>query len=380
MPTAMNGPVRCADCGRLLPAPTDGGAPFAWCMTCTASRLREHGEVLAQRLLPSPNGHWAAGRLWRCGDSSGREGDSLAVYLDHSEKHGRWRDYATADEHGDLLDLIQISPHTGCHGDKIRALRWAHEFLRAPTPAPAVGAKSGARRRERTPEEKRIKALQRWHEASPLAPDDLAWRYLAERREIDLSRLPELPVLRFHPALWNEEAQRPFPALVAAVVGPNGRFITIHRIWLLEQRGIVDKAPVEKPKKAYGPYAGGCIPLTRGASGRPWLDPAPGERLGLTEGVENGLIVAQERPAWRCAAAVSVGNIRGMHVPAAIAEIMLVADNDEPGSEAAKALEQGVQYFREELGKKVKVLRPRNRAIKDVNDLARWLRARHAGV
>jgi hypothetical protein len=365
---AVNALLLCADkCGRQPPRATDGGPPFVYCMTCTKSRLRQHAVAVAQRLLPE--GHWE-GHLWRCGDISGQAGDSLSVDLGGGRNHGRWRDWASASDGGDLLDLIEASPHGGCD-DKVRAMRWAHDFLNAPTP-PASG--TVPRPRSRTSADSQVRAGRRWRQAKPLVRGDIAWRYFA-RRGIDLARLPALPMLRIHSDLWNEEAKCRFPALLAAVAGPGGRFTAIHRTWLtVRADGVVEKAPVEEAKKALGACFGGCIPLTHGASGRSWREiwgaSEPAGLVAIGEGIEDALSIAQDAPAWRCVAGVSLSIMFGMELPAAITEVMLIEQHDRPGSKAARDLPRVEAHF-QQLGKTVRRIFPRDRAVKDVNDLAR---------
>jgi hypothetical protein len=362
----VSGPV-CADCGRRPPpAATDGGPAFGLCMSCVASRLRQHAEALATRLLPG--GHWE-GRLWRAGSTAGENGQSLAVDCGSGPRRGQWVDYAGA-EHGDLLDLIAASPHSGCGDDRLRAMRWASDFLRAPAPAPSTAA--APRGRQQTPEDIRAYIAQIWREARPLAPGDDVWRYLAGRG-IDLSRLPAIPSLRIHPRL-RHPSKRAFPAMVAAIVSPDGaRIAAIHRTWLAVENGAVVKAPVEPTKMSLGACLGGCIPLTRGASGRSWRDPEPGELAAVGEGLEDSLSIAAAKPAWRVVCGVSLSNMLGMILPAAIAEVILIGQNDAADSKAARLLPRVAQHF-QAMGKKVQILRPRDPAVKDVNDLTQRLR------
>jgi hypothetical protein len=361
--------VRCLACRQNFPpAPTDGGPLFSFCMSCTSDRLSEHAAAVAMRLLP--NGHWQ-GHLWRAGSTAGEEGQSLAVECS-GKGRGHWTDYAGA-ERGDLLDLVALSPHSGCNGDRLRALRWAHDFLRAPPPPPSTAAVA-ARRRQPTTEEIRAAVARIWREARPLASGDEVWRYLAGRG-IDLARLPALPSLRAHPGL-RHPSKRVFPAMIAAVASPDGaRIAAIHRTWLAVEDGRVVKAPVEPAKMSLGDCHGGCIPLTRGASGRLWRDPEPGELVAVGEGLEDSLSIAVAKPAWRVVCGVSLSNMLGMVLPAAIAQVILIGQNDADGSKAAQLLPRVARHF-QAMRKEVQILRPRDRGTKDVNELTQRLRRR----
>jgi hypothetical protein len=340
-------------------------------MTCTASRLREHTAAVAIRLLP--NGH-REGQLWRAGSTAGDSGQSLAVYCS-GPKRGKWDDWSTG-ERGDLLDLIEASPN-GCGGDRLRALRWAHDFLRAPAWAPTSA--SAARFAREPTEEDKGSWRDRWREAKPLVPGDLVWRYLAGRG-IDLARLPAIPTLRFHHGLWHKCGRR-FPAMVAAIVGPDGaRLSAIHRTWLTVKDGAVVKIPIKPSKMSLGPVWGGCIPLTQGPSGRLWRDPAPGEVVGISEGLENGLTMATRGTmgkSWRILCGVSLSFLPSTVLPSAIAEVVLILDNDPPDPKRDALVMRAQKHF-QELGKKVSTVRVKDRAIKDVNELVQHLTARPA--
>jgi hypothetical protein len=342
-------------------------------MTCTNSRLIQYVDVLGRRLLPG--GHWVS-HWWRAGSTAGEPGQSLGLDCGRGPKRGEWRDFAAGDEHGDLLDLIAVAAVTGCNGDKAKAMRWAHDFLHAPPPPSTQPP--GARPRERTSEDTAGYLRDIWREARPLAQGDLVWRYLGGRG-VDLACLPALPMLRAHPGLWHSAARRRFPAMLAAMAGADGaRIPALHRTWLAVKGGVVGKAPVELPKMTLGHYHAGCIPLARGATGRPWRDPAPGELVAIGEGIEDSLSIAVARPAWRVACGVSLSNMLGMALPAAIGEVVIVAQNDEAGSKAALLLPRVARHF-QRLGKTVQILRPRDPAVKDVNDLTQRLR-RHLAV
>ncbi|TXH34046.1 MAG: hypothetical protein E6Q98_19935 [Rhodospirillaceae bacterium] len=133
-------------------------------------------------------------------------------------------------------------------------------------------------------------------------------------RGVDLDAIGGVPVtLRFHPALAHihkETGQRScWPAMVAAVQSPTGEIVAVHRTYLAPPDAAprVTKAPkdrVPKSKLMLGP----CV------TGGTRLAPA-GEKLGVSEGIENGLVVmsalaraGNPLPVW---AALTLGNIGG---------------------------------------------------------------------
>src|SRR5215469_18977316 len=149
----------CADCGRALPRSEGGGSPFVWCFGCTASRLAERADDLTVDLLP--NGCLENRRWWRCGDITGIAGQSLALEITGARR-GRWCDFASG-EGGDLLDLARESPRTGCNGNRLKSLRWAHDYLRAPV-RERRGRRSRSRGHEKEEEGKIAYAKRLWRE------------------------------------------------------------------------------------------------------------------------------------------------------------------------------------------------------------------------
>jgi len=295
-------------------------------------------------------------------------GCSISVHLAGS-KAGVWGGWA-AGKGGDALDLIAAVKFGG---NKREAIRWALDWLRIdpkdrePT-APAPGARH-PQKPEPNAEQKRGAAFRLWLSGTPLRPGDEAFDYLADTRGIDFAALGRVPrALRYFGGLTNTEAGRRFPALLAAVVGPRGRFLTVHRTWLERQSdGRVLKAPVAEPKKVYGPSKGGIIPLWRGASGKPLKQAPPGDTLGLTEGIENALSYAVAVPEHRVAAALNVGNLAHLRLPPAIGTVIVAADSDRPGSQADQALQRAVARFLAE-GRQVRIARC-PAGFKDLNEL-----------
>lgn len=139
-----------------------------------------------------PAGH-RQGRYWIAGDIHGARGKSLFVRLS-GERAGQWMDAATG-EHGDLLDLIQLT-----QGFKTcrEAMIEARSFLHEPDPIRASSAGQSAR----FPNDS-IKRAERLHALSSSLPGTLAETYL--RRRNITARL-DWPSLRFHPACYYRAA------------------------------------------------------------------------------------------------------------------------------------------------------------------------------
>jgi hypothetical protein len=212
-------------------------------------------------------------------------------------------------------------------------------------------------------------AHRRWLEAQPRIVGTPVEYYLAGRG-IDLAELGRQPgAIRFHPRLHCSEVGAELPAMVTAIGGPGG-FLACHRTWL-EQAGPSDwrKARLAQPKKVLGSFAGGCISLWRGRSGRSLGRAEDGEIVDVTEGIEDGLSVALADPDARVVAAVSLGNMGAMALPSAIRAVRIWRQNDTNRS-AIAAADRAVQQL---LARGLQVLVPDiPDGVKDVNE---WLTA-----
>lgn len=345
-----------------------------------SEELAARFDPVARQLLPA--GHYGPGRrTYRCGSVHGEPGQSLCVWLD-GPRRGRWRDYAAGD-HGDALDLIA---RVLFRGDLAAAIGWARDWLglgrldqadveRLDQQAKAVVAE---RRREANraiilQQSRDAKAV--WLAGTPLSRGDPAWLYFLERG-IDLDQLPSPPrALRMHPGLYNAESRRPWPAIAAAISGPDGEHLNTHRIWLeVLGNGRVRKAPLQNPKMSMpGGYSGGCVRLWRGASGKPLRAALPGERVIISEGIEDGLSCVVAVPARRVIAAVSLGNMANIILPPAVEEVVIAAQNDPWWDDrikgphpAQRGLGRAIRALSSQ-GKRVFIARPAHG--KDVNDL-----------
>jgi DNA primase len=183
-----------------------------------------------------------------------------------------------------------------------------------------------------------------WHRSEPLsgtvAEAYLHWRGVAP---------PYPPSLRFARLPWADLG--PLPCLVAAVQDVAGEVTGIQRIWLAEDgRG---KAAVPKPKLSLGTIKGGAIRLGD-------LDGSGG--LTVCEGPEDGLSLALMLggPVWVAAGA---SFLPAMRFPPQVRAIVIGADNDPAGREAA---DKAARAFARR-GLSVRIIRPLE-GFKDFND------------
>ena len=169
---------------------------------------------------------------------------------------------------------------------------------------------------------------QMWAQCVPLTPGDPVVMYLRRRGFGGVWPLPE--ALRLHPALdyWHDGAKLgTFPAMVAPLTAPDGRVAALHRTYLTADGR---KAMVPTAKKltgAAGPLAGASIPLHAPRAGV----------LGVCEGIETALA------AW-CASRVGVAAaycanaLAEFRWPTAVQRLLVFADADRAGREAAEKL------------------------------------------
>ena len=104
-----------------------------------------------------------------------------------------------------------------------------------------------------------------------------------------------------------------------------------------------NKAPVDPQRKIFGPYRSGAVRLA----------PA-GEKLAVAEGVETALSIFQAThiPTW---AALTASNLRCVTIPECVRELLVCADGDAAGEQAAQAL--ALRFMRERPGAIAKIAR-----------------------
>lgn len=335
-----------------------------------ARMLDARAHAVVREILPDGErrGHeWVARCPWRADRHLG----SFSVHLSGA-KAGLWCDFVTK-ESGDLLDLVT---RTLFGGDKARGILWAKRYLGLDT----GDANAIERVRQATPTAQQIAAeeTREAHDRRQLAfrlwlagtadllgtPLDLYLR----GRGVPLAELGHIPrAIHFHPALYNTESQRKWPAMIAHVAGPDGAFVSAHRTWLeVLADGRVRKAPIAENKMTLGTWRGGCIRLWKGKDRPEFKKMRPGEIVDVTEGIEDALSVAYACPDHRVLVGINVGGMGGLTLPDAVAGVRLWRQNDK--KPAAIAAFETAKQVHLDAGREVLVpdVPPH---LKDVNDL-----------
>ena len=168
--------------------------------------------------------------------------------------------------------------------------------------------------------------------AASIPADDAVRSYLAARGLAQWT-LPDC--IRQHPGLayWHADDNGElhmlgrYPAMLTPIVS-GGKLLAIHRTYL----GDGCKANVPTPKKltaAAGPLAGACIPLA-----------APhGGVLGIAEGIETAA-AASLGSGLPVVAAYCANALAGFAFPRGIERLVIFADHDPAGQQAAATLAQ----------------------------------------
>lgn len=255
---------------------------------------------------------------------------------------GRWQRFATSQKRGDTSGFCKLFPDMrggvfGCHRQSISehwsaadraTMTRAQRIEHARQVMQATAEREVQQREQWAANGRRI--ARTWAECVPLVPGDPVTLYLKGRGLDGVWPLPK--VLRLHRGLgyWHEGAKLgTFPAMVAPLVAPNGRTVSLHRTYLhTDGRPFLrDGRKVRKAMNAAGPVPGTCIPLHKPARGC----------IGIAEGIETALA------AW-CASAVPTvaaycaGNLAAWRWPAGLQRLVIFADADKAGREAADTL------------------------------------------
>ena len=325
-------------------------------------RAGELARMLADRAPALAAALFAAGVRegpeFRVGSLAGEAGRSMAIHM-QGQKAGVWADFSTG-ETGDALDLVAWALYSG---NKAHAVAWAKDWLGIGEFGHPIPTRPAVIEKEPEPEPSATNGpLALWLGAEPSIMGTPAEAYL-ESRGISFRQLGRQPrCLRYHPRLWNVESGRHWPALLAAVIC-GGAHVATHRTWL--QPDGSGKAPLRDPKMTYGRYGGGCIPLWRGASGKPLAQALKGEDILLSEGIEDGASGVMARPDLRTLVGVSLSAMGSLVLPKAIATVRLLAQNDTAPA-AIRGRERAIRNLQAQGKRVLLVFSP---VGKDINDL-----------
>lgn len=299
-------------------------------------------------------GHGQDGALWVVARNGAKRGVALCA--------------SEPDRSGDMFALVTEALHGG---DRRAAYAWALERCAgiAAPPAPAVERQvaEAAARDDRM----RRGGMAKYLQARASIADTPAGSYLLGRGLSDPAILGG--GLRFAPDCYYcglGALAEHYPALVAPVINPKTRsWLAAHCTYLQRDSGQWKKLRRIPARKVWGRYAGGVIPLLRGASGKR-LRHAPEEGVLLGEGIENTLSGAVLRPELRALAAVAIGNFAAIALPENFTFVVLVQDRDGENEGSRRARERAIDRWLHE-GRGVEVLKP----PAGYEDMNAWLQA-----
>ena len=355
----------------------------------SAMLAQRAGDVAQRYAPPAPGSYTLRGEYFTL--NPGRADKTVGSFkvAISGVRQGRWKDFATGD-HGDLIDLIQLS--LDC--DVRAAILEARTYLGLTVASPAVTTqrraaaaraverqKERARQIEADGERKRKQAHGLWLSARAITRGCPVDRYL-EARGLDLARLDRMPrSLRYLPECFyqhmdpdtGEIIEARLPAMVACATDRRGKTVACHRTYLALRGGVWGKADVPKAKKVMGQYAAASIRVWSGAAvdGKrpvPLARVAAGARVYIAEGIEDALSCAMVLPEARVLAAISLSNLANVDLPSAVTSVTLIGDQDE-GEQARAALDRAIDAHRA-AGREVRLWR-NSAGGKDLNDALR---------
>jgi phage/plasmid primase-like uncharacterized protein len=270
-------------------------------------RLGLNAEAVCRYYLP--NGR-KAGRYWQVGNVQNEKGQSMFVRLGGPGVAGKWQD-ASTDQHGDLLDMIQLSRDLP---DLLSAMVEAAHFLRL-SPAPPPQNYNSNRKGKKSSNTDIAKRL--YADARPLA-GTLGETYLNKR---GVTLREGLGALRFHPRAWFD-ANTYRPAIIVGVHNNAGKLMGINRMFLDKTANLIER-------RALGELNGNAART----------GPINAHHLLVGEGLESTLSFTVTHPGQALAATLSAAHMAAFNIPAVVRYLTIAADNDAAGRNAAKKLE-----------------------------------------
>jgi len=297
-------------------------------------RLGLNAEAVCRYYLP--NGR-KAGRYWQVGNVLNEKGQSMFVRLVGPGVVGKWNDPAT-DEHGDLLDMIQMSRGLP---DLASAMVEAASFLRLlPVPLPQnFNSNRKGKKLRNTDIAKRL-----YNDSRPLA-GTLGETYLNKR---GIALCDWMGSLRFHPRAWFD-ASTYRPAIIVGVHSNAGNLTGINRMFLDKNANLIER-------RALGELNGNAARI--GSINANHLLVGEGLESTLSFTVTN---FGYDLAGHALAATLSSAHMAAFKIPLSVKFLTIGADNDPTGRNAASRLRARAQ----KRGLDTRIIYPR---LADFND------------
>ena len=274
-----------------------------------------------------------------------------ATVLPEVIEPGRLHRFSTNGKRGDTSGWCQFfaDARAGVYGNWRESTQgvWTATDRRSMSPAQATelarqvkaaaAAREAAKRTGWGEAAQRLAAL--WAQCRAVPADgtgtDPVTLYLRHRLALAAGEALAVPdVLRLHPGIPYHHDGAPvgrWPAMVAAPQDPDGATVALHRTWLTsEGRKAPTPGPCKKLTQAAGPVMTGCIRLA-------WLGDGAGDALGIAEGIETAL-AARVASGVPTVAAYCAGALAAWQWPRELKRMVIFADADAPGAEAANTL------------------------------------------
>lgn len=337
------------------------------------------------------------------GSIAGDPGQSLKINL--TGNVGLWTDFSAAkgseDYSGNMWQFVAIHRFGGRHREGLAAAAaWIKSTLGLDELSP--DRLQSVRREIQEAQEKIDREAEAarasrsrsawflWRDAVAL-PATPAEAYL-RARGIDFRQLGRAPgSLRYRPDIWcpvrsTSENRLKFPAMVAGIIRHDADqaklvHVATHRTYLdlaewdhAARSGAVRVVKVPDPKgrlkshkHTLGSYAGGHVPVWKGAHDCSLWDVPEGTPVYVSEGIEDGASIAMGFPDRRVVAAVAISNMGGMLFPPQIGPVVFIGQNDPLDSKAVEAFEAAIKR-QQQAGRQVETIFP-PAGFKDFNDL-----------
>lgn len=269
---------------------------------------------------------------------------------------GRFKEFASG-EGGDVIDFVSYCLAGGAayqtREARGAAFKWLREFLgfQAMSEADRAAVKALAAERDKRAEAARHEAkaerarkakfaAELWFKARPW-PGTPVETYLTRARGLPVAAIGSpLSSIRYEPEAACGVTGEIMPAMLTAFSNARGRITGVHTTFLDRDTG--GKAKIERAKRFMGDCRGAVMRLHRGRLGvsdvKASRDGMKGDVLAIAEGIENALSWAFLAPDHRVWAAGAIDMIGRAPIPSCVSEIIVLRDNDAPGSAAEAGL------------------------------------------